>query len=133
MISHTTLGSNNLSNADAFYSSWLPELHAKKIYQSEQVIFWEFYGGGAKLAISKPYDGEPASNGNGTMLALQADSVQTVDKIYHLAIDAGANCEGKPGDRNPGSFYGAYFRDLDGNKLAVFFRVPPPTDIKVKT
>lgn len=122
MISHTTLGANNLSKADAFYSSWLPELNARKIYQSEQVIFWEFSGGGAKLAISEPYNGEAANYGNGTMLALQADSVETVNKVYQLAINAGASCEGQPGKRDPGAFYGAYFRDLDGNKLAVFFR-----------
>jgi len=122
MISHTTLGANNLSKADTFYSSWLPELNAQKIHQSEQVIFWAFDGGGAKLAISKPYNGEAANYGNGTMLALQANSVETVNKVYQLAINAGASCEGQPGERNPGAFYGAYFRDLDGNKLAVFFR-----------
>jgi predicted lactoylglutathione lyase len=71
------------------------------------------------LAICKPYDGQPATAGNGVMIALAADSRAEVDKTYAAAIAAGGKDEGEPGLRG-GEFYGAYFRDLDGNKLCVF-------------
>ena len=66
-----------------------------------------------------PYNGEPMSVGNGCMTALQADSKETVDRVYARAIALGGTCEGPVGDRMEG-FYAGYFRDLDGNKLNVF-------------
>ena len=56
------------------------------------------------------------------MLALKADSIEQVDKAYAIAMELGGLCEGAPGYRNDKSFYGAYVRDLDGNKIALFYR-----------
>ncbi|MCW8865458.1 MAG: VOC family protein, partial [Colwellia sp.] len=69
-----------------------------------------------------PFDGEPASNGNGTMVAFTLSSVNKVNEIFSMALKLGASSEGKPGERKDGAYYGAYFRDLDGNKIAIFHR-----------
>jgi predicted lactoylglutathione lyase len=70
-------------------------------------------------ATGKPYDGEAAHPGNGLMVALTAPSREVVDQILAEALASGGRDEGAPGERMPG-FYGAYFRDPDGNKLCVF-------------
>ncbi len=65
------------------------------------------------------YDGNSASVGNGVMVALSAESPEPVDKLHARELELGATNEGEPGFRGKG-FYGAYFRDLDGNKLNFF-------------
>jgi hypothetical protein len=74
------------------------------------------------LCIMTPYDGQPATVGNGVMAGIAADSRDQVDRIYKKAIELGGSDEGPPGLRAEGGdgFYAAYFRDLDGNKLDVF-------------
>jgi predicted lactoylglutathione lyase len=72
------------------------------------------------LGVIKPFDGKPASVGNGVMIALVADSNDTVDAVYRKAIALGAKDEGAPGPRGLDGFYAAYFRDLDGHKLNCF-------------
>jgi predicted lactoylglutathione lyase len=72
------------------------------------------------MSVIKPYDGKPATVGNGVMIALQASSKEQVDAVYKKAIELGGKDEGPPGPRGP-SFYAGYFRDLDGNKLNAFF------------
>ena len=72
------------------------------------------------LAVCTPYDGKPATIGNGTMFSLAATHrSEMVDKVYAKAMSLGAKDEGAPGLRGD-TFYGAYFRDPDGNKLCVF-------------
>jgi len=74
----------------------------------------------AAIALSKPYNGEPATVGNGVMAAIRVDSKEAVDAIYNKALELGGADEGPPGQRGDG-FYAAYFRDLDGNKLNAFY------------
>ena len=83
------------------------------------------------LAITKPFDGNKATVGNGVMIALQVDSPEKVNLVYNKAIlfegcanELGAQDEGAAGPRDalPG-FYAGYFRDLDGNKLNVFYMI----------
>ena len=69
------------------------------------------------LAICIPYDKNPPSAGNGTMVAIRAGSRAACDELYAKAIELGATCDGPPGERMPDFFYGAYVRDPDGNKL----------------
>ena len=122
MISHLTLGTNNLSAAEAFYSKILKLMEATQIYKSDSVIFYEFPESDTKLSITKPFNGQDATAGNGTMLALKLKSADSVEAVYQLAMDLGAKCEGAPGPRNENAYFGAYFRDLDGNKIAIFYR-----------
>ena len=117
MLSYLTLGTNDLPRAAAFYDSLLALLGAKRLMEEERYIGWGTPGAPALLLIT-PYNGSPATAGNGAMVALQAPSRQLVDAVYKRALELGAKDEGAPGPRGE-SFYGGYFRDLDGNKLAV--------------
>jgi len=120
MIGYVTLGTNDLPKAVAFYDKLLGSLGAKHVWQSEQGTAWGIGEHSPGLGIMKPYDGKPATRGNGTMVALAVGSKEKVDALYNLAMTLGATDEGKPGPRGEG-FYAAYFRDLDGNKLNCFF------------
>lgn len=72
------------------------------------------------IMVTRPHNGEAATIGNGGMIALETDSKEQVAALHDKAIQLGAACEGKPGPRGAfGEF--AYFRDPDGNKLAVFY------------
>jgi catechol 2,3-dioxygenase-like lactoylglutathione lyase family enzyme len=119
MIGYVTLGTNDLPRAIAFYEKLLGALGAKRVFESDRGIAW---GTGEKspgLGVMTPFDGKPATRGNGTMIALVVDSREKVDTLYNLAMSLGATDEGKPGERFDG-FYAGYFRDLDGNKLNFF-------------
>jgi predicted lactoylglutathione lyase len=75
------------------------------------------------IGVCKPYDGKPATAGNGMMVALAVDSPEKVQRLYSLALERGGSDEGAPGKRF-GNFYAAYFRDPDGNKLNAFCMLP---------
>lgn len=122
MISHTTLGTNNFEKSEEFYSEVLGAIGGTQIHKSDSVAFWEFEGGSSKLALTVPFDGELATNGNGTMVAFNLPSVNRVDEVFSMALRLGASNEGEPGERNDGAYYAAYFRDFDGNKIAIFHR-----------
>ena len=73
------------------------------------------------LMVMKPFDGKPATVGNGSMVALSADSAEQVAEIHAKALALGGTDEGAPGPRGEGAFHCGYFRDLDGNKFNAFF------------
>lgn len=70
--------------------------------------------------MTKPYDGNAATVGNGVMVALVVMTPEQVDAMYAKALELGGTDEGAPGPRGDSGFYAAYFRDLDGNKLNAF-------------
>jgi len=74
------------------------------------------------LSVTRPYDGQPATVGNGVMLALVVDSKEKVDAVHAKALELGGKDEGAVGVRGEGGLYCGYFRDLDGNKFNVFCR-----------
>ena len=122
MIGYVTLGTNDFAKATAFYDALLAELGGKRMMEmTDHYIAWGSNPAGAMVSIIKPYDGKPATSGNGTMISLAADSPATVDRVYKKAIELGANDEGAAGPRGDSGFYAGYFRDLDGNKLCAFF------------
>jgi predicted lactoylglutathione lyase len=118
MIGYVTLGTNDLARAGKFYDALLAELGAKRIMQSDRLISWST-GQGPNLGVIKPIDGKAATSGNGAMVALAVGSQEQVKALYEKGISLGGKDEGPPGLRW-GTFYAAYFRDLDGNKLNVF-------------
>lgn len=122
MIAYTTLGTRDLERAGRFYDALLTELGAQRAMQFDRMIAWGTDPVAPMFAVCLPFDGQTASCGNGTMISLAADSTATVDRVHAKALSLGATNEGAPGMRGP-SFYLAYFRDLDGNKLAVFHGV----------
>ena len=119
MIGYVTLGTNDLDRATAFYDALLAEMGAARAMETETFVAWAGAPGTPMLLVVKPYNGEPASVGNGTMVALAVGSNDNVDKLHAKAMELGATDEGTPGPRSE-SFYGGYFRDLDGNKLVFF-------------
>lgn len=123
MIGYVMVGTNDLPKAGAFYDAVLAELGAKRGWDTDRFIAWGNSPTAASLAVTKPHDGNVATVGNGTMVALAAPNRATVDKVHAKALSLGAKDEGAPGLRGD-TFYGAYFRDLDGNKIACFCMKP---------
>jgi predicted lactoylglutathione lyase len=119
MLGYVTFGTNDLARAAKFYDAIAAELGVARMMENEQFIAWGAPGGGAGIGLTKPFDGKPATVGNGVMAALAAKDKAQVDRIYQPAMSLGAQDEGAPGERWPG-FYVAYFRDPDGNKLNAF-------------
>ena len=116
MIGYVTLGTNDRTRSAAFYDAVCGELGISRMMENEEYIGWGQPGGGAGIGLTRPFDGNAASVGNGVMVALEAKDEAQVQRVYDLALANGGTCEGPPGERFPG-FYAAYFRDPDGNKL----------------
>ena len=126
MIGYVTLGTNNLDRAVAFYDELLALLGAKRFMGEEgHFVAWAVSPDAPGLSVTHPFDGQPASVGNGTMVALAADTPEIVDRVHAKAIELGGADEGPAGPRGDEGFYAGYFRDLDGNKLNVFCFRPP--------
>ena len=117
MIGYVTLGTNDLDRAARFYDALLAEIGAKRMMATERFVVWFTGPDKAALGLFKPFDGQPATVGNGVMVALQVDSAAKVDALYKRALELGATDEGASGPRGIPGFYAGYFRDPDGNKL----------------
>ncbi len=120
MIGYVTLGTNQYDSAAAFYDALLAEIGAKRFMESDRFIAWAVSPTQPSLGIIKPFDGKPATVGNGVMVSLVVDSSAKVNALHKKALELGGTDEGAPGPRGEGGFYAAYFRDLDGNKLNAF-------------
>jgi predicted lactoylglutathione lyase len=119
MIGYVTLGTNDLAKAAKFYDAIAAEMGVGRMMDFETFIAWGAPGGAAGVALTKPFDGGAATIGNGVMVALQATDKDQVDRIHAIALANGGTDEGAPGPRGD-TFYGGYFRDIDGNKLNAF-------------
>jgi catechol 2,3-dioxygenase-like lactoylglutathione lyase family enzyme len=125
MLSTGRFGTNDLPRAKAFYDAIAALLGAVQVYDRPKLAGYRGANGGIFL-IGEPYLGE-ASAGNGTQLGFEAPSRAAVDAVHAKALELGGSCEGPPGIRgdDPDGFYGAYFRDRDGNKLCAYHFGPP--------
>jgi len=124
MLAYVTIGTNDLARAGAFYDTVLAEIGGRRMMeQPGYFIAWSTGEQGAGLGVTVPFDKQPATVGNGVMVALEADSREQVDRIHARALELGGTDEGAPGQRWDG-FYAAYFRDLDGNKLNCCYMGP---------
>ncbi len=119
MIGYVTLGTNDLQRSAKFYDELLSEIGAKRFMEEDSFIAWAVDPAQPSIALSKPFNGESATVGNGVMVALAVENKEQVDALYAKAIALGATDEGAAGPRGD-SFYAGYFRDLDGNKLNFF-------------
>ncbi|OCJ17763.1 glyoxalase [Rhizobium sp. AC44/96] len=126
MLLYVTLGTNDIDRARRFYDVVLPLLGYKLQRFSEEEIGYAADGDSrCRLWIVTPFNRRRASNGNGSMVALAAESRADVDAFYAAAVAAGGIDEGRPGLRPfHASFYAAYVRDLDGNKLSAVCERP---------
>ena len=124
MIGYVTLGSNDLDRARSFYDQLMPVMGAGRMFEfGDNFTMYGVGMGKPGLAVCKPYNGDAATVGNGNMAAIAVRTRELVDHFHAKALELGGTDEGAPGLRSPegpSAFYGAYFRDLDGNKLCVF-------------
>ncbi|ODS62851.1 MULTISPECIES: VOC family protein [unclassified Arenimonas] len=119
MIGYVTLGTNDMARACAFYDALLGELGARRIMEGDRFVAWGTGMQSPSVGVIRPFDGQAATPGNGTMVALAVRTPAQVDALHARALALGGRDEGAPGERFKG-FYAAYFRDPDGNKLNFF-------------
>ncbi len=119
MIGYVTLGTSDLPRAAKFYDAIAAEMGTGRMMEFDGFIAWGTPGGGAGIGLTKPFDGNAPSVGNGVMVALQAKDKDQAHRLYDIALANGGSDEGPPGPRGD-TFYGGYFRDPDGNKLNAF-------------
>ena len=131
MISYVTVGADDIARAKQFYSAFLPALgygleegpeglsYALTDQPDDGPVLPEFY-------VKPPFDGEPASVGNGAMVAFEARNQKQVRELHAAALAAGGADEGLPGFRATYGphFYVGYLRDPQGNKIALFSSDP---------
>jgi catechol 2,3-dioxygenase-like lactoylglutathione lyase family enzyme len=127
MIGYATLGTDDLLRARTFYDALLGEIGAKRMMEFGDDLggftLWGVAFDQPGIAVTNPYNKQPALAGNGNMIAITVDERAKVDALHAKALALGGTCEGPAGLRGedgPQAFYAAYFRDPDGNKLCAF-------------
>ena len=120
MLAYVCIGTNDLPRATRFYDQLLAPLGATHVWETDTFVAFGNDPKAPLLLLIKPYDGNPATVGNGTMVTLATSSKAQVDTVHQKALELGGKDEGAAGPRSDG-FYAGYFRDLEGNKLAVCF------------
>lgn len=123
MLTVGRYGTRDLARAGSFYDAIAGLLGASRAFERPDLIAYKG-ADGAMFLIGTPLAGD-ASVGNGTQMGFAAPNRATVNAVHAKALELGGTCEGAPGVRgpdpdDPNGFYGAYFRDLDGNKITVF-------------
>ena len=119
MIDHLSLGSDDIVKSMTFYDAVMKVIGCERLAASDDLVA---YGRERfMLAIMKPFNGEPATFGNGTHIAFHARSNEEVDEFYKQALANGGSCDGEPGSREypHATVYAAYMRDPSGNKIEV--------------
>ena len=119
MYSHAMAGTNDLETAIAFYDSFMQALGHERFFTFDKGAGYGVRDGD-QFWVATPYDDNPASVGNGTMIAFIAPDRASVRDAYKAALGHGGSDEGAPGLRSyHENYYGTYVRDPDGNKLCV--------------
>lgn len=129
MFSHIYIGITDFDRALAFYRELMSILGLEERFCDYERSWagWHSPGGARPIfLIGRPYDNQPQSAGNGHLSAFLAPNRAIVDLVYNLALDNGGTSEGAPGLRPEyhENYYGAYFRDPDGNKFCVVCHSP---------
>ena len=120
LVGYVCVGTNDLETAKGFYDNLFATLDISGFSPGPRGYFYQVEGGTSAFGVIKPENGNEATVGNGAMVALSMDSKEQVDEFYAKAMELGATDEGAPGARME-TFYGAYIRDLDGNKIAFYY------------
>ena len=112
-MDYIVVGTNDMAAAEAFYDSLFEGRGLTRAKPSDRMTYW--LGDGFAFATAIPFNEDPATSGNGTMVGFNVGSAEEVRRLHELAVALGGTCEGVPGQRGPR--FSAYARDLDGNKL----------------
>lgn len=125
MFSHVMLGANDIQESKAFYDAILGVVGCKPGVMDEKGRCFWFTKTGV-FAITKPLNGEPACNGNGSTIGFAMESPEQADAWHAAGIgNGGVTCEDPPGVRqgSTGQIYLAYLRDPAGNKICALHRM----------
>jgi len=112
-MNYFVAGTNNMAAAIGFYDQLFAHFGIPQAMRTDRMTYW--LGDGFAFAVAEPFDGQPATHGNGVMIGFDLGSCEQVDAVYRKVLDLGGANEGAPGHRGP--YYSAYVRDLDGNKI----------------
>lgn len=126
MFLYITIGTNDLAAARRFYDAVMPTIGLTlRATEADEVGYGAAAPARIRFWVTKPYDGKPATVGNGSMPAFEASTRAAVDAFHKAGLAAGGHDEGAPGLRPYGpSFYACYLRDPDGNKLSAVCETP---------
>ncbi len=114
-MNYFVVGTNDMDAAVRFYNALFETTEFKQSFANERMTFWQGSDSDSAFAVALPFDEQPATHGNGTMLGFNVGSAEQVSALHQKAIALGGRCEGEPRQRGPR--YSAYVRDLDNNKL----------------
>lgn len=123
MIGYTLVGTNDLERAKGYYDALFGSLGIGRIMEMDRMCAWGPNHEVPMFGVIIPFDGNPATVGNGVMISLPMDSRAKIDGLHAKALALNSKDEGAPGVRGgegDQAFYAAYFRDLDGNKICAF-------------
>ena len=133
MLSGVCIGTNNLTTASKFYDKVLATIGMRCVFSESHERGYASTDGSITVFLVVPYDGKRATAGNGTQFMFYAPDAKAVQSFYCAALDAGGSDEGAPGPRDyHPDYYGAYVRDIDGNKLNVSISLEDKTDRLLK-
>jgi lactoylglutathione lyase len=124
VFSHIFMSVSDFDRAFNFYRPLMNSLGVELRFCDHEKPWAGWHSAGKErpfFVICKPHNGQPHHAGNGQMVAFAATSQAAVRATHQVALENGGTCEGPPGLRPQyhANFYGAYFRDPDGNKLCV--------------
>ena len=115
-MNYFVFGTNDMQRAISFYDGFFAGSGVSKVLSGGRMSVWQKET--FMFAIAEPFDGQKASNGNGTMVGFNVGSTEEVSRLYTQALTLGGVSEGEPGIRS--GRFSAYFRDLDNNKICLF-------------
>jgi len=117
-MNYFVIGTNNLKASTKFYDSLFEQTELNQVLTAERMTFWqgEDEDSAFAVAVAMPFNKEPATNGNGTMIGFGVGSTDEVKRLHRKAVELGGSCEGEPNQW--GACFSAYVRDLDKNKIA---------------
>ncbi len=120
MVGYVTVGTRDFDGALAFYDAVFAAVGVSRLWTHGGMAAWARSREDVAFCVTVPFDGHPASVGNGGMIALRVAHHDHVRAMHAKALELGGQDEGAPGPRGSHGFFGAYFRDLDGNKLNAY-------------
>ncbi len=119
-MNYFVVGTNDMEASKRFYNALFAQAGLQSMTPTDRMTYW--LGEDFPFATALPFDKQPATNGNGTMVGFGVGTREDVKRMHALAIELGGSCEGAPNQRGPK--FSAYVRDLDGNKLQAVCHAP---------
>lgn len=114
-MNYFVVGTNDMVATTHFYDQLFAQSGLERVSPSDRMTYW--LGPDFAFAAAIPFDQNPATHGNGTMVGFSVGSNEDVERLHALTLDLGGTSEGEPGQRGPK--FSAYVRDLDGNKICL--------------